>query len=68
MTTCCPNCSSPAAMGTDIASMCTECASVTVAGASLSIPAMLACAALAVCVGVAVKLIRRSRTARVTCA
>lgn len=68
MTTCCPNCSSPAAMGTDVASMCTECASVSIAGASLSVPTMLVCAALAVCVGLVVNLVRRSRAARVSCA
>ena len=68
MTTCCPNCSSPAAMGTDLASMCTECASVSVSGASLSVPTMLACAALAVCVGLGVNLVRRMRAARVSCA
>ncbi|MAJ46188.1 MAG: hypothetical protein CBC35_02705 [Planctomycetes bacterium TMED75] len=68
MTTCCPNCASPAAMGTDIASMCTECASVSIAGASLSVPTMLACAAFAVGVGLVVNLVRRSRAARVSCA
>ena len=55
-------------MGTDLASMCTECASVSVAGASLSVPTMLACAALAVCVGLGVNLVRRMRAARVSCA
>ena len=68
MTTCCPNCSSPAAMGTDIASMCTECASVTIAGSSMSIPTMLACAALAVGVGLAIKMFRSARATRVACA
>ncbi|MEE2681428.1 MAG: hypothetical protein VX641_03550 [Planctomycetota bacterium] len=68
MTTCCPNCSSPAAMGTDVASICTECASVSLAGTSLSIPVMLSCAALAVGVGIAFKLIRRHRAARIACA
>lgn len=68
MTTCCPNCASPSAMGTDVASLCTECASVSLAGTSLSIPVMLACAALAVGVGITLKLIRRQRAARIACA
>ena len=68
MTTCCPNCSSPAAMGTDIASVCTECASVTIAGSSMSIPVMLACAALAVGVGIAIKMFRSARATRIACA
>ena len=40
MSTCCPNCSS-AAVGTDLASACTECMSVSLAGGSMSM-AMLA--------------------------
>ncbi|MFG0246463.1 MAG: hypothetical protein ACF8MF_10500 [Phycisphaerales bacterium JB052] len=36
MSTCCPNCSSTAAIGNDIASACTDCASVSLAGGSMS--------------------------------
>ena len=68
MTTCCPNCSSPDAMGTDIASICTECASVTVAGASISLPAIVACAALVVTAGLLVNMFRRARTLEIACA
>ena len=68
MTTCCPNCSSPSAMGTDVASLCTECANVTIAGSSMSIPTLIACAALAVGVSLTLKMIRRARAARVACA
>jgi hypothetical protein len=55
-------------MGTEIASMCTECASVTIAGSSLSMPVIIACAALAVGVSLTVKMIRKVRAARVACA
>ena len=41
MTTCCPNCSATAA-GTDIASACTECMSVSLAGGSMSMAALVA--------------------------
>ncbi len=41
MSTCCPNCSA-AALGTDAALLCTECATATVAGASFSLPMLLA--------------------------
>ena len=68
MTTCCPNCSSPAAMGGEIASICTECASVTVAGASVSLPAVVACAALVVTAGLLMNMIRRARPVRLACA
>lgn len=50
MSTCCPNCSADA-FGTEAASLCTECATATVAGGSFSLPVLLA-AALAVGVGV----------------
>lgn len=36
MTTCCPNCSSSAAVGNDLVSACTDCVSVSVAGGSMS--------------------------------
>jgi len=41
MTPCCPNCSAQS-IGIEAASMCTECASATVAGATFSIPALIA--------------------------
>lgn len=68
MSTCCPNCSSPAAMGSDLASVCTECASVSLAGASFSLPALFAGVALAVGVGITVTMLRRWRAARPACA
>lgn len=40
MNTCCPNCTSDAAVGTDLISACTECASVSVAGGSMSMALM----------------------------
>ncbi|MEM1166150.1 MAG: hypothetical protein AAGI30_07650 [Planctomycetota bacterium] len=40
-TTCCPNCSSAVAAGNEIVSVCTECAGVSVAGASLTLPTVL---------------------------
>ncbi len=43
MSACCPNC--PATpLGTEIASICTECATATVGGASFSLPVMIATA------------------------
>ena len=68
MSTCCPNCSSPAAMGSDLASVCTECASVSLAGASFSLPTFLAGVALAVGVGITLTMVRRWRAARLACA
>ena len=41
MSTCCPKCSA-SAFGTDAASICTECATATVAGASISLPMIVA--------------------------
>lgn len=41
MPTPCPSCSATA-VGTDIASVCTECMSISAAGASMSIPTILA--------------------------
>ena len=64
MSTCCPNCSAPTALGNELASMCTECASVSVAGASFSLTGILACAALAITVGLAMKTIHHVRAAR----
>lgn len=59
MTTCCPHCSSSAALGTEAASICTECATVSVAGAALSLPIMLTIAACAVAAVFAWKAVRR---------
>ena len=61
MNACCPNCSSPAALGTEVASICTECASVSLAGTSFSIPMMMAAAATAMIVMTVAKRVRRSR-------
>lgn len=41
MSTCCPNCSA-SALGTEAATLCTECATATVAGASFSLPVLIA--------------------------
>lgn len=64
MSTCCPNCAS-SALGSDAASICAECVSVSVAGASMSLPMMLLTGVLvagALLVGRA--LVRSSRRAR----
>ncbi|MFG0326026.1 MAG: hypothetical protein ACF8SC_01990 [Phycisphaerales bacterium JB037] len=56
----CPNCSA-AAVGTEAASICTECATATVAGASFSLPMLLTGVLAAGVVLVAVRvLLRRS--------
>lgn len=59
MNTVCPNCSSAAALGGDAVSVCTECASVSVAGASFSVPLMLVAAACVVGVFAAWRALRR---------
>ena len=59
MTTCCPNCPSMA-IGTEAASICTECASVSVAGASFSMPLMVASVAGAMAIVFAWKAIREA--------
>jgi uncharacterized protein (DUF983 family) len=59
MTTCCPNCPSGVALGGDIASVCTECATVTVAGASYSPSMMVLAAAGAVAIVLAAQSLRR---------
>lgn len=64
MTTPCPNCSA-SALGTDALSICTECASVSVVGASVSIPTMLATAALAVVCAYVAKSAAQALTRRV---
>ncbi len=45
MNTCCPNCASNSALGNELASVCTECASVSAAGFSFSMPILAAGAA-----------------------
>ena len=47
MSTCCPNCPSSAAIGSEVASVCTECASASVAGASLSLSTAITMAVVA---------------------
>ena len=47
MTTCCPNCPSAVALGTEAASICTECATATIAGAAFNLPLLLAGALVA---------------------
>ena len=42
MNTCCPNCASNSALGNELASVCTECASVSAAGFSFSMPILAA--------------------------
>jgi hypothetical protein len=42
MTTCCPNCSNASALGSEAASLCTECGAATVAGASIDLPLLFA--------------------------
>ncbi|MEO1130270.1 MAG: hypothetical protein AAFX05_11275 [Planctomycetota bacterium] len=59
MTTCCPNCSTGVALGGDIASVCTECATVTVAGASYSPSMMMLAVAGAVAIALAGQSLRR---------
>ena len=59
MTQCCPNCGSAQSLGTEAASICTDCATATVAGASISLPLLFA-GALAVGVAViAFRMLRR---------
>jgi len=58
MSTCCPNCSA-SALGTDAALICTECATATVAGASLSLPTLIAGAILAGVALVAARILHR---------
>ena len=45
MNTCCPNCASNSAVGNEIVSVCTECASVSAGGFSFSMPILAAGAA-----------------------
>ena len=59
MNTCCPNCSSSAALGNDLASLCTECASVSLAGFSMTLTGLLFGAACGVVALVTWKAARR---------
>lgn len=60
MSTCCPNCSATA-LGTEATPVCAECATVTVAGASFSLPLLFAGAIAAGVAVIAVRmLLRRS--------
>ena len=45
MTTCCPNCSSSAAVGNELASACADCMSVSAAGGSMSMAMLVGLAA-----------------------
>ena len=45
MNTCCPNCASNSAVGNELVSVCTECASVSAGGISFSMPILAAGAA-----------------------
>lgn len=58
MSTCCSNCSA-AALGSEAASFCTECATATVAGASFSLPSFLAGALVAGVAVIAVRMLLR---------
>jgi len=60
MTTCCPSCSSSSAIGTEVASVCTECVSVSAAGLSVNLPILFALTAGVVAVVLARKVIRRA--------
>ncbi len=57
MHTCCPNCSA-GALGTEAASICTECATATIAGASFSLPMFLAGAFAAGIAVIAFRMLR----------
>ncbi len=41
MSPCCPNCGSAQSLGNEAASVCNECATATVSGASISLPLFL---------------------------
>jgi len=63
----CPNCPSTAVLGTDAAMVCADCASVSVAGASLSLPVILTVTTAAATFVVASNMIRRfQRSPRAT--
>ena len=58
MTTCCPT---PAPVGVEAANICTECATVTAAGASFDLPLILAAAGCTMRITHAWKTIRERR-------
>lgn len=60
MNSCCSNCSSSATLGNDLASICTECASVSLGGASLSPMALALGSACVVLVFIVWRSSRRS--------
>ena len=62
MNTCCPNCSSSSAIGNQAASACAECASVSVAGASLPLGAIVTASLIAGVALVAIKVLRHRGT------
>ena len=59
MTTTCPHCLSEAAVGTQAVSICTDCASLSVAGASIGWPTLVAATIGVVVLAVA---LRKART------
>ncbi len=62
MTTCCPNCPATA-LGTDAASICTECATATVAGASFDLTSLAIGLAAATIAALACRLFGESLVA-----
>lgn len=58
MSTCCPSCSATA-VGTEAASICTECATATVAGASFSLPLLFVGILAAGIALTAIRMLRR---------
>ena len=66
MNTCCPTCSAPTAIGNDIAAVCSDCATVSLASSSISIIALIAAAStIAACIMTA-KLVRHTFAAPAT--
>ena len=59
MTTCSPNCPATA-IGTDAASICTECATATIAGASFDLTTLAASLAAATVVTIACRFIGKA--------
>ena len=58
MSTACPNCSA-GTLGTEVAGVCTECATATVAGASFSLPMLIGGVVAAAVAFVAVRALIR---------
>lgn len=63
MNTCCVSCVSPSA-GVEAVSVCTECLTVSAAGASLSVPAMVTAVATVIGLAIAVRVIRHFNARR----